>query len=64
MRHLAAAEPKPGKRHTPQRAPKPVTLRTQLKCLTRMTMGFSRSLQWPDSVIGLLVNRYEGRLPG
>jgi insertion element IS1 protein InsB len=38
-------------------------LRTRIKRLARKTMGFSRSTQMPDIIIGLFVNRYECGLP-
>jgi insertion element IS1 protein InsB len=39
--------------------PKHLALRTRIKRLARKTIGFSKSLQMHDIVIGLFVNRYE-----
>jgi insertion element IS1 protein InsB len=37
---------------------KQLTLRTRIKRLTRKTIGFSKSIEMHDIVIGLFVNRY------
>ena len=57
-RHLAPDVPRPGKRNTPQIERKHLTLRTRIKRLVRKTIGFSKSTQMHDIVIGLFVNRY------
>ena len=62
-RHLAPDEHNPGKWNTQQIECTPWTLRTRLKRLTRKTICVSRSPHMHDLVIGLLVNRYECRLP-
>lgn len=59
IRHLEAEEPQPGTPNTQQIERKHLTLRTRLKRLTRKTIGFSKSIQMHDIVIGLFVNRYE-----
>jgi hypothetical protein len=43
---------------------KPLTLRPRITRLVRTTIGFSRSPQRQEIVIGLLVKRYEFGLPG
>ena len=53
----------PGKRNTQQIERKHLTLRTRIKRLARKTIGFSKSTQMHDIVIGLFVNRYEFGLP-
>jgi insertion element IS1 protein InsB len=58
-RHLEASEHQPGKRHTQKIERKHLTLRTQIKRLTRQTICFAKSIQMHDLVIGLFVNRYE-----
>ena len=63
MRHIDAAEQNPGKRNTQQIERKHLTLHTRIKRFTRKTMCFARSIQMPDIVIGLFVNRYEFGLP-
>lgn len=62
-RHIDAAAQNPGKRNTPQIERKHLTLHTRIKRFTRKTMCVSRSIQMPDIVIGLFVNRYEFGLP-
>jgi len=57
-RHLAADAHQAGKRNTQQIERKHLTLRTRITRLVRKTIGFSRSTQMPDIVIGLFVNRY------
>ena len=54
-RHLAAEEHEPGTRNTQHMARKPLTLRTRTTRLVRQTIGFSRSPQMHDLVIGLFV---------
>ena len=49
----------PGKRNTQQSGRKHLTLYTRLKRLVRKKIGFSKSTQLHDIVIGLFVNRYE-----
>ena len=58
-RHLDAHAHQPGKRHTQKIERKHLTLRTRIKRLTRKTIGFSKSIQMHDLVIGLFVNWYE-----
>jgi len=62
-RHLPPKIPRAGKRHTQRIERKPLTLRTRIKRLARKTIGFSKSTELPDIVIGLFVNRYEFGLP-
>ena len=62
-RHLDAEEHNPGKWNTQKIERKHLTLRTRIKRLTRKTIGFSKSTQLYDIVIGLFVNRYEFGLP-
>jgi insertion element IS1 protein InsB len=62
-RHLDPAEHHPGKWNMQQIERTHVTLRTRIKRLTRKTIGFSRSIQMHDIVLGLFVNRYEFGLP-
>ena len=56
-RHVDPAMPSPGTQHTPQIERKPLTLRTRIKRLVRTTIGFSKSIQLHDLVIGLFVHR-------
>ena len=56
-RHLEPDAHQPGKRHTQQIERTQVTWQTRIKWLTRKTIGFARSPQMPDTVIGLLVKR-------
>ncbi len=58
-RPLLPAGPCPGKRKTQQSDRTHLTLRTRSKRVVRKTIGFSKSTQWHDFVIGLFVNRYE-----
>jgi insertion element IS1 protein InsB len=58
-RHLPAVNHTVSKRQTPQMERKHLTLRTRLKRLARTTICFSQSVLLHDTVIGLLVNRYE-----
>jgi insertion element IS1 protein InsB len=62
-RQLHADEHPPGKRNTQPIERQHLTWRTRSKRRVRKTMGFSRSTQRHDLVIGLLVNRYEVGLP-
>ena len=48
-----------GKRRTQQLERKQLALRTRRKRVVRKTLGFSRSVQMHDSVIGLFINRFE-----
>ena len=61
--HLAAEEHEPGKRNTQHIERKHLTLRTRTTRLVRKTIGFSRSPQMHDIVIGLFVHRYTCGLP-
>jgi insertion element IS1 protein InsB len=58
-RHLAPETHVPGKCNTQQIERKPLTLRTCIKRLACKTLGFSKSIELHDIVIGLFVNRYE-----
>jgi insertion element IS1 protein InsB len=58
-RHLPAAAHTVGKLHTQQIERKHLTLRTRIKRLARKTLCFSKSIFMHDTVIGLVVNRYE-----
>ena len=58
-RHLAPGTHVPGKRHTQQIERQHLTLRTRIKRLARKTICFSKSIELPDIVIGLFVNRHE-----
>lgn len=62
-RHLPAAVHTVGKLHTQQIERKHLTLRTRIKRLARETLCFSKSVFMHDTVIGLLVNRYEFGTP-
>ena len=57
-RHLAPAVHRPGQRNTPQIERKHLTLRTRITRVVRKTIGFSKSIQMHDLVLGLFVNRY------
>jgi IS1 transposase len=48
----------PGKRNTQKIERQHLTLRTRIKRLVRKTIGFSKTTQMHDIVIGLFVNRY------
>jgi len=48
-----------GKRRIQQLERKPLTLRTRIKRLVRRTIGFSKSVQMHEIVIGLFINRFE-----
>ena len=56
-RHRAAEEHEPGQRNTQHMERKHLTWRTRTTRLVRQTIGFSRSTQMPDLVIGLCVKR-------
>jgi insertion element IS1 protein InsB len=56
-RHLEVDEHQPGKRNTQHIERKHLTLRTRPTRLVRQTIGFSRSPQMRDLVIGLFVYR-------
>ena len=58
-RHLPAEQHTVGKRYLQKSERKHLTLRTRLKRLMRQTLGFSRSIEMHDLVIGLFINRYE-----
>ena len=58
-RHLAPEQHEVGKRHTQPLERKHLTLRTRPKRLVRKTIGFSKSTQMHDLVIGLFINRFE-----
>jgi insertion element IS1 protein InsB len=57
-RHLDPDMHSPGKRNTQKIERKHLTLRTRIKRLVRKTIGFSKSIQMHDIVIGWFVNRY------
>jgi insertion element IS1 protein InsB len=58
-RHLGPEVHHPGKRNTQPIERKHLTWRPRMKRLACQTMGFSKSIQMHDIVIGLVVNRYE-----
>jgi insertion element IS1 protein InsB len=58
-RHLPAAQHTVGNRDLQKIERKHLTLRTRLKRLMRQRLGFSRSIDMHDLVIGLFINRYE-----
>jgi insertion element IS1 protein InsB len=62
-RHLLPLAHTVGKLYTQQIERKHLTLRTRLKRLARKTLCFSKSVFMHDTVIGLLVNRYEFGTP-
>ena len=62
-RHLPAAAHTIGKAHPQQIERKHLTLRTRLKRLARKPICFSKSVFLHETVIGLLVNRYEFGTP-
>ena len=57
-RHLDPDVHRPGKRNTQKIERKHLTLRTRMKRLVRKTIGFSKTIQMHDIVIGLFVNRH------
>lgn len=57
--HIDPDAHQPGKRHTQKIECEHLTLRTQIKRLTRKTICFSKSMQRHDMVIGLFINRYK-----
>jgi insertion element IS1 protein InsB len=62
-RHLEPTVHRPGKRTTQPIERKHLTLRTRIKRLARKTIGFSKSIEMHDTIIGLFINRYEFGLP-
>jgi insertion element IS1 protein InsB len=63
QRNLPPEVHRPGKHNTQQIERKHLTLRTRIKRLVRNTLCFSTSIELPDSVIGLFINRDECGLP-
>ena len=59
QRPLDPEQPEVGKRHTQRLERKPLTLRTRIKRLVRKSICFSTSIQMPDIVIGVFINRFE-----
>jgi insertion element IS1 protein InsB len=59
LRLLEAAHHTVGKANTQRIERKHLTLRTRIKRLARKTICFSKSVLMHDTVIGLLINRYE-----
>jgi insertion element IS1 protein InsB len=57
-RHLDPDVHSPGKRNTQKIARKHLTLRARITRLVRKTIGFSKTIQMHDIVLGLFVNRY------
>jgi insertion element IS1 protein InsB len=57
-RHLPAEQHTVGTRYLHKIARKHLTLRTRLKRLTRQPLGFSRSVERHDRVMGLFIKRY------
>lgn len=57
--HLPAAKHLIGKRYTQAIETKHLTLRARIKWLARRTFCFSKLEKMHDTVIGLLINRYE-----
>jgi insertion element IS1 protein InsB len=57
QRHLLPEHQEIGKQHTQKIERKHLTLRTRIKRLARKTIGFSKSIQMHDTVIGLFINR-------
>ena len=62
-RHLPVAAHSVGKVHPQQIERKHLPLRTRIKRLARKTICFSKSVCMHDTVVGLLVNRYEFGTP-
>ena len=62
-RHLDPEEHNPGTRHTEQSEGKHLTLRTRIKRLVRMPIRCSASIEMPDIVMELFVNRDACGLP-
>ena len=58
MRHLDAAVHSPGKQNAQQIERTHLTLRTRIQRLVRKTIGFSKTIQMYDIVLGVFVNRY------
>jgi insertion element IS1 protein InsB len=59
QRHLTPEPHVLGKKYTQKIERQHLTLRTRIKRFARKTIGFSKSVQMHDLVIGLFVNRYE-----
>jgi insertion element IS1 protein InsB len=59
QRHLDPDQHGVGKRNTQKLERKHLTLRTRIKRLVRKTIGFSKSTELHDIVIGLFINRFE-----
>ena len=59
QRYLDKQEHIVGKSNTQKIERKHLTLRTRIKRLARKTICFSKSIEMPDLVIGLFINRYE-----
>lgn len=57
-RHLDPDLHSPGKRNTQKIERKHLTLHTRMKRLVHKTICFSKTIQMPDIVMGLFVNRY------
>jgi insertion element IS1 protein InsB len=58
-RHIEAEKHHVGKENTQKIESKHINLRTRIKRLVRRTLGFSKTEQMHDLVIGLFINRYE-----
>jgi insertion element IS1 protein InsB len=58
-RHLEAEQHHVGKENTQKIESKHSNLRTRIKRLVRRTLGFSKTEQMHDLVIGLFMHRYE-----
>ncbi|PSF37356.1 hypothetical protein C7H19_10515 [Aphanothece hegewaldii CCALA 016] len=59
LRNLPTSQHEVSQKKTQKIERKHLTLRTRIKRLQRKTIGFSRSEEMHDIVIGLLINRYE-----
>ena len=57
-RHLDETEQSERKRNTQQIERTHLTLRTRIQRLVRKTIGFSKTIQMHDIVLGVFVNRY------
>lgn len=65
LRRLDAKHHTVGKTNIQRIERKYLTLRIRIKCFARKTICFSESILMHDTVIGLLINRYEsGRATG
>jgi insertion element IS1 protein InsB len=58
-RHIEAEKPQVGKENTQKIENKHLHLRTRITRLMCRTIGFSKTEQMHDLVIGLFINRYE-----